>query len=511
MLGSGGNSEPSTDPSAPLPARAWRLTHEQYRKSVVELTGVEPDLSNFSPETGNGKYTNFSSTSFVQIDLAQNYWNVAEEVAKTISRTKLSSLTSCDLTAACRDAFIAELGAHAFRMPVPAEVSLRLAAIYELAAQSGTPEAGYRAVLTAMLNSPHFLYRKELGGESAAAPENIQLTSSQVAEFLAYSLLDGPPPGWLQELAKSGAFERDASAALSSAVERLLSEVDAKPTMARFITEWLEVNLFDSVEKSEAFPGFSDVKPAMVEELNAFLAQSTGGERGLASLLTDPVPSVSPALDQFYLSDPSAPAAGERIGILGLGTVLSSHAKTYLTSPTQRGRFVRGRLFCRDITLPEGFTPPPLSETESLGLARTTRELYEQHQANPVCAECHRLTDNIGYALEAFDGAGRLRTLDTTQGASAPLNLLSELTDSDVNRPLTGAADLVSALSESSEVKACFARQAFRFYFGQVEGSPELPAVQAGHSRMVTEDSMQELLMGLLTSPNTLNRQRGTL
>jgi hypothetical protein len=276
----------------------------------------------------------------------------------------------------------------------------------------------------------------------------------------------------------------------------------------QFLAEWLEVNQFNSVEKFDVFPGFDLVKPLMVDELFAFLKQSGTSDSTMLNLLLDPVPSVGSALDNFYYSDPSAPQTGERLGALQLGTVLASHAKTYLTSPTLRGTFIRKRFFCTEINLPDGFTPPPLTDAENKGIAKTTRELYEIHQQSPVCAECHRLTDNIGFALEEFDGAGRFRTEDSTQGPPVPLDLQTEITDSDVDRPLTSAKDLSVALSESNQVKQCMAQQAFRFFFGQVEGSPAMRAVAAGTAGLQAGGTLGQLAKGVLSTEDTLLRNR---
>lgn len=501
-LGSGGS------PGAPgLEARAWRLTHEQYRRSVVDLVGVEPDLSNFTPETGNGKFQNFSSTAFVRVDLAANYYQVAQDIAEQLTTPELASLTTCDLVSACQSTFIDELGEAAFRAPVPAEVAARLSALFDLAAAEADAEAGYRAVLTAVLNSPLFLYRKEIGpAEDTTSPE-LSLTAPQIAEFLSYGLLGGPPPPWLRQKANAGGLD---AASLAEVVADLVEDQDFDTQLQTFLSEWLEVATFQTVEKSDVFPGFDAVRPLMAQELELFLGQSGRKDTGLAELLLDPVPAVSPELDAFYASDPSAPEQATRLGIIGLGTVLASHAKSYLTSPTLRGLFIRSRLFCQEITLPQNFTPPPLSETEALGIAQTTRELYERHLSDASCSNCHRAMDNLGFALEAYDGAGRVRTLDTTQGASVALDTTAELTDSDVDRALTGAGDLSQALSESTLVKECLARQAFRFYFGQVEAAPDLPAILAGSSRLVATDALGELLAGLFSTDNTFVRQRGT-
>lgn len=512
--------EPAPVPGSPTPAapellaRTWRLTHEQYQRAIFDLFGVEIDLANFAPETGNGKFVNFSSTAFVRQDLANNYFETAKAVAAELSSAKLGALTSCNLTAACSGAFIGELSRQVFRRPAPADLAARYQAILDVAAASTEPgalETGYRAVVAAMLNSPLFLYRTEIGAEADETNARFELTDHEVASELSFSLLGAMPPSWLAELADLGQL-RDRTQ-LSTAVQRLLQEPGANTELARFLTEWLEVHDFDEVTKSaDVFPGFDAAKPQMQSELTAFLAARGQQSNTLSDLLVGAIPDVSPSLSAYYLSDPSAPATApaSRAGVLGLGVVLADHAKSYLTSPTLRGAFVRKRFFCQEITLPADFTPPPLSDTEVLKTARTTRELYEQHQADPMCVTCHDLTDNIGFVLEEFDGAGRVRTLDTTQGASEPLNLAAPLTSSDVNRQMASLTDLNAALSESAMVRECLARQAYRFYFGQGETSATLPPIVQG-AAAANGATLGALLSGLFTTESTYARVRESL
>lgn len=505
-------TNPATPGSPELVARTWRLTHEQYQRAIADLFGVEVDLANFAPETGNGNFVNFSSTSFVRQDLAANYFDTAKHVAAQLTSARLGTLTSCDLQANCSAAFIGELARKVFRRPAPPDLAARYQAIIDTAASSAEADAletGYRAVVAAMLNSPLFLYRTETGAESDATSNTFELTDHELATELSFSLLGRTPPDWLSALADSGSL-RD-RAALADAVQRLLTDPAANTELARFLTEWLEVHDFDHATKSEdVFPGFEAAKPQMEAELAAFLGENGQQDNTLTDLLVGAIPEVSSALTNYYFSDPSAPedtSATSRAGVLGLGIVLSDHAKSYLTSPTLRGTFIRKRFFCQDITLPPDFTPPPLSDTEKLESARTTRELYEQHQADPTCAPCHNLTDNIGFVLEEFDGAGRVRTLDTTQGSAEPLNLASEITSSDVNRPLNSLTDLNAALSESAQVRQCLAQQAFRFYFGQGETSPTIPPIAAG-SAAVDGSSLGALVSGLFTTESTHLRVR---
>lgn len=501
------SSTPANDPAAAeLPARTWRLTHDEYRAAIRQLLGVDVDLSNFAPESGNGTFVNFSSTSFVRVDLASNYLSVAKKLAAELPRAQLAALTSCDLDVSCSQAFIEELARKAFRQPATPEATARYQSIIDTAVQGGDVEAGFRGVVTAMLNSPLFLYRKETGALTDQAAAAFTLTSHEIAEQLSFSLLGAPPPPWLASMADTQVLSDPM--ALQSAVTQLLAEPQAAAQLATFLTQWLEVHDFAEVTKSDVFPGFAEAKPLMQDELAAFLASKGTQTNTLNDLFLGAVPQPSRALTQYYMSDDSAQLGSTRSGVLGLGAVLADHAKSYLTSPTLRGTFIRRRFFCQEITLPPDFTPPPLSETEALKTARTTRDLYEKHQNDPMCATCHKLTDYVGYVLEGFDGGGRFRTRDTTQGYDDPINLVTELTSSDVNRPLNSPDDLSLALTESAQVRQCMAQQAFRFYFGQGERTARIPPIQSG-SQHLNGGTLGELLTGLFTTESTFRRVRG--
>lgn len=490
-----------------LPARTWRLTHEQYRRSVSALVGLEPDVSAFVPDTASVFFENFSSTGFVRVDLANSYFEAAKAISQQLSEAQLAALTSCNLAPNCVDTFIEELASKAFRRPVRAEEVVAYRDIFDTALAAGDSTNGYRAVVQGVLNSPLFLYRTEIGSEASEGSERFDLTDYEVATLLSYSLLGGPPTDELWEAAEMG--ELTQADTLAAHVQQLLDNPQAREQLSSFLGQWLEIQHLDDVEKfAEVFPGFEAAKPWMNEEAKAFFEQSAGPTSRFSQLLLDPVPSVDPVLDAFYRSDPSAPASPTRIGVLGLGSVLASHAKAYLTSPTMRGTFVRRRMFCQEITLPPGFNPPPLSETESLGVAKTTRDLYERHQTDPSCSVCHRLTDGIGFSLEEFDGAGRFRTLDTTQGLAELIDSAAVLTDTDVDRPINNHVDLAQALSESELVRQCLATQAFRFYFGQHESSQGQPPILEAHRALRQGGTLGDLLAGVLSTQSTFSRVR---
>jgi hypothetical protein len=366
------------------------------------------------------------------------------------------------------------------------------------------------------LTSPHFLYRSEVGAPADAASPTISLTSYEVASLLSFSVTGAPPSALLTAAANRGELADPVE--LREQLQTLMADVAAGQRMATFLVQWLRLHRFeDDVEKfEEVFPGFAGVKLEMFEETTNFLGKYGTMKGTLSGLLTSPVPNAGGTLSAFYRSEASAPASGSRVGLLSLGAVLSRNAKQYLTSPTLRGLFVRDQLLCQHISLPENFTPPPIEAAEAEVAPKTTRELYELHAKDSSCAGCHSLLDSVGFLFESFDGAGRPRTTEIyrsptfTNAAPAPqpIDSSGELLGTDVDGRLGSVADLAQALARSAWVKECVARQAFRFYFGEVEPERGIPPVVAGTAALEGSGVLGDLVQALLTTESTTQRVR---
>jgi len=80
--------------------------------------------------------------------------------------------------------------------------------------------------------------------------------------------------------------------------------------------------------------------------------------------------------------------------------------------------------------LGENVPPPPpnvpaLEKQNPKKVANMTlRQRTEMHRANPVCANCHKVLDPIGFGLENFDAIGRWRDQDDSGG---PIDATGEL------------------------------------------------------------------------------------
>jgi len=521
--GAGGSGNPMPEPDAEghlpyaapapgpeaLPARTWKLSHEQYAKSVQALVGKAIDVTDMEPEIDNGVYPNMSGSGLVRVALATDYYDQAKAVTDAMTAAELTALVpGGQLAAASKSAFLASVVERAFRRP-PAQDELdQYGAIFELGASGGDAALGFRSVLRALLTAPNFLYRTEIGSDATVT--DFQLTNYEVAALLSYSLLDAPPSAELLGAASRG--ELTSASTLATAVSSLLATPEATAELLAFASAWLKVYKFETTLSADEpplpqkdttrFPGFDAVRQAMFDESATFLSAQAGPTGTLSALLTTPLPMPTGALGTFYLSEASGSAGGTRTGVLGLGTLMSLRAKETSTSPTLRGLFVRDRFLCQEIHLPD-IAPPDISETQTRIMPKTTRELYEQHAAQPSCKSCHSLLDSVGFTFESLDAAGRFRT----QENGVAIDTSGELWNTDVDGPLADHTALASALAQSEWVRECVATQAFRFYFGEVEADRGIPPIQAARTA-IAGGTFRDAVQAVMTTPSTFHRVR---
>jgi hypothetical protein len=330
-----------------------------------------------------------------------------------------------------------------------------------------TPADAQKWTLVALLSSPHFLYRIELGEKSSDG--SFVLSGEEIAGELAYTFTGGPPSEDLLDRARKG--ELDDAAARSAEARRLLDTPRGHATVEEFMRRWLRYDDVRNLAKDDSVvASFATLRTDMAEETRRFLEDLVFAKKGtVRDLFTSSDTFLTAALAQHYgLPAPTAPFARvtrppeQSLGILSQGAVLSRYALTHSSSPPQRGAFVRRRLLCQ--VLP---SPPPNAGTPPLPQpGMTTRELYENlHSTGSSCAGCHKMIDPIGFGLEAFDTAGRFRTSEQGKPIHADGAIYNTASG---DQPFTDGRDLANKLASSAEVSRCIGGLAASYAFGAV-------------------------------------------
>jgi hypothetical protein len=467
-----GGVAPRCTTVAPGPRLLRRLTPTEYDRTVRDLTGVDAHHgASFVADPVVDGFDNDAASLVVSALLAEQLRVAAEAVAAEATR-ELSRVVPCTpaspTDAVCARRAVESFGERAFRRPLTADEATRYLGLFStIAAGEGFAE-GIEAVVSAMLQSPHFLYRTELG---APAGSTYRLTSWEVASELSYLLTGSMPDAALFAAARAG--ELATPAAIEAQVRRLLATPGARESLRRFVRQWLDVDRLATVPKDAAsFPGFTTaVRGSMAGEFDRFVDATLlrPGAR-LTELFTARTTFLDPTLAAWYGLTPTGAAdaqgyrevamlEAQRGGVLTLGAVMATHARPNSSSPVHRGRLVRERLLCQALPPP----PPGINAQPPTPDPRSSlRAQYAAHSTNHPCVDCHRLMDPIGFGFEFFDGVGRYRATENGAAVDARNEVLgSALSDGSAG----DTRALVERLAASPEVHDCFARQLFRYAY----------------------------------------------
>lgn len=442
-----------------------RLTRFEYGRTLAELVGADPSVANaLPPDEKSLGFDGMASAYSVSTLHASKYLEVAEGVASTLvaDSSRLAAFANCEptLDATCVEPFVRAFGRRTYRRPLTSE---EVAPMLDLYAATATPDAaaGVRAVITAMLQAPQFLYRPEpaLGGDA---------WGTALASRLSFLIVGAAPDADLLGAAEAG--DLDDTSGLLTQADRLLASPRAGEAFAHFVNEWWELETLPSVQKDQSlYRTWTKATPGeLVLETRAFIDAAWSSTPSLGTLLGAPVTYVDRTLAAFYGLAPVASDGFVKVpldptraaGLLTQGSFLAVHAKANQTSPVHRGKFVREKLLC-DPPSP----PPPdiVVRPPTVDPRLSTRERFAAHTENPRCAGCHAMMDPIGFLFENYDAVGRWRDVDGGQ----PVDASGSLEGTDVDGELDGVPSLAKRLLESEQVRECVARQWFRYAFGR--------------------------------------------
>jgi Protein of unknown function (DUF1588)/Protein of unknown function (DUF1592)/Protein of unknown function (DUF1595)/Protein of unknown function (DUF1587) len=473
-------TEPSTVESKPSPiaARTWRLNKRNYANAVTQL-GLNPDpvLSKLPDDTLGAPFVQASSLNVQQV-LAEAYADAAEvlgDQAQAQGEAFFKRYASCPWTdSACIDTFIKKLGRTVYRQPVSSVQLTRLKAIFTAGAELSNSAEGMRSVIQAMLQSPAFLYRTEIGSGAVAAGSNIAtpLTSHEVASLLAFMVTDAPPDEALSQAADDDALVSPTQ--IREHFNRLNKTPQALEKTMSFLEALFGVNAIADVTKDAIlFPNAvaiqSNLQQSFREDIRFVLSADQPNWASAMRLSTYAVNE--PTARVFGISGLTGTGfvrrnvpASERKGLLTHPAVMASFSHASESAPVFRGKMVLSRLLCR----PPG-SPPANAETmldaDKLPPTATRRQVFDSLIARPACAGCHRTLNSIGFSLDGYDALGAYRTADQ-KGALDLKGELFAVQDEDTTDAYEGGAQLAELLADSKVAKACVSLQSYRYFLG---------------------------------------------
>ena len=458
-----------------------RLNWTEYNLTVRDLLGTSmTPADGFDVDSTNDNFNTIGDSLGISEGQAEELEGAASALSAELfalpaTDPRRTKVFVCTLTtgaeATCARQILTAFARRAFRRPPAAAELDSLMALSDKVRVGGTYNDGLQAAITAILLSPHFIYREETSVGVAANAAATPLNAYELATRLSYFLWSSIPDDALSASADSGKLVSDPKE-LAAQIDRMLADPKAVTLSSSFAKQWLALYRLDpgiTFVKS-LFPSFDDnLRASAQQETATFFSHLISENLPLNTLINANFTYANARLAQHYGLTNGAPTGTAlvkvsldgtpRAGLLTQASYLMGNAHPDVTAPVLRGKYVLERLLCVILGPP----PPGVVTTFNMGAAGTTaRAVLEAHRADAACAACHNMLDPLGIGMENFDAIGAYRTTDN----GAPVDAHGMYPGSGV--AFSSAADLSKLIAQDSRYPACVTKNLLTYGTGRV-------------------------------------------
>ncbi len=320
-------------------------------------------------------------------------------------------------------------------------------------------EQGLKLAFSAVLASPHFLFRGEMQVDPDNPAGNYLIDEFALATRLSFFLWSSTPDDRLLELAGKGELRAN----LDAEIGRMMADGKTRALTENFAGQWLQLRNVELVSPDrKRFRDFdSALARDMRRETELVFERIVREDRSVMEFLTADYSYVNERLAGYY-GIPEVKGGDFKLvslrgtprgGILTHASILTLTSNPTRTSPVKRGKWVLENILGTPPPEPPPNVPALEERRRGDGGGDTLRQRLEKHREDPNCAACHALMDPIGFAFENFDATGRWRDKDGDAGIDSAGELVSgeKFKDSAELRTILASekkGDFVRCLSE---------------------------------------------------------------
>jgi hypothetical protein len=504
----------------PGPLVVHRLNNREYAntlRQVLYLPASYDPVADFPADERGDGFDNNSDTLTISPVLVEHYLDAAEKSVrrsfKPLNEDKgvLSDVPAQKILDASKS-FKADFAnsqakvrinieaflPRAWRRPVTKEEVdgvMKFAALSFAHAGESMSEATALAI-RASLMSPNFLFRLEQDPHADGSGKVYQLSEYQLASRLSYFLWSTMPDDELFAQAKAGTLRQN----LDAQIARMLKDPKAISLTKDFMGQWLEIRGLEQTPNLD-----KALAASMKGETEHFFNYIVANNRPITDLLDGDYSFVDARLAKLYgiagvtgddfqkvQLDPK-----QRFGLITQASIMTLTSKPLgtglRTSPVVRGKYILENLFNQRIPPPPPDVPP-LKVDDNHPLTGTTRQIFEQHRTNPVCAGCHARMEPYGFALENYAGDGSWRS----QENGIPIDVSGEINGHKFTTP----AEFREVLeTRKDDFRHAVVRKVLSYALGRgIQGS-DRPAIEQIVAQVQADgDSFNSVILNVVKS-----------
>ncbi len=487
---------------SPAYYRVVRLTNEQWTNSVQSVLGLTspPTLAEAfqNAVSGTTDFTNNELVLAVDSRAWSDYQAAAEKIAAQV--TSDQALLSALYAGTDAAGFIAAVGRRVHRRPLTAAETADYQKLFELGSLlSGSQSAfakGASVVLEAMLQSPYFLYRSELG--AVGAP----LSSYEMAAKLSLWLRNTTPGDALLDAA-AGPGKLDTPEGAATAAQTMLAEPAARAVMRKFHGEFLHLDRYASLSKVGVAGYDPAINPELAESSYLFFDKIFSQGLGLKDVFLSTSGFVGPSMAKLYGAGVTAPASGlverdlgeSRLGYFLQLPFLVLYAHNDEPDSIHRGVSISLDVLCAPLGPPAAVIPPLPAAMPG----QTNRMRVDAHTA--ACgAACHNSMINpLGFAFENFDGMGQYRETEHNGSEVLPIDSSGSFDFVDGTKAYANAAELMNVLAADQQTHLCYSKKLASFGLQRDIVEADLPLLgKLSSTSMSSGGSVKQVILDLV-------------
>jgi hypothetical protein len=472
------SGEPKTSGAPPL---ARRLRPDQYRRVIADVFGpaikvdgrFEPDVRDDGLFAVGAGHVGVTSAGMEQYDAMAR--GIAAQV---VSEKHRDTLIPCKPRSAaapddvCSLQFFAKAGPLLYRRPLTQDELDEARQLANTAARTlRNFYSGLELSLAGMLESPQFLFRREVAEPDPNKPGAYRMDAYSKASQLSFFLWNAGPDAKLMEAARMGKLDTPSS--LADEVDRMLRSPRLEAGVRAFFTDMLQFDLFDTLAKdAHIYPKWTVkvAQDAQEQTLRSIVDLVLTRHGDYRDLFTTRKTFLTPLLGSIYGVPVARSAEAEQqafefpdgdahAGLHAQASFVALHSHEGLSSPTLRGKALRELLLCEPVPAPPGNVNFATAQDTHNPNFKTMRARLTAHRTDPTCAGCHKLMDPMGLALENFDSDAGFRSAENGEA----LDTSGELDGHE----FTDAAGLGRALHDNPATAPCFVRRLYSYATGR--------------------------------------------
>jgi len=499
---SGGSSGAVVEPAkpqvvamegSPIYSRFLRLTNSQWENAVHDIlkltapTGISDDFQH--AVGGTTDFENNERVVYVDDTAWSDFQNAAETIANQVTATDAAAKA---IGAGMDKAgFISTFGRRAFRRDLTAAEVTSYGAVYDQGTMIATGSVsaftkGVRYVIGAMLQSPHFLYRIEMGDTGTP------LSGYEMASKVSLWLRDTTPTDAMLDAAAAGTFDTAQGAAEQA--QAMLADAALGTVMRKFNGELYKFALYDSITKVGVAEWSADMNPEMKEASYQFFDRIFSQNLGVSDIFTSTVGFVGPLTASLYGLKAQGMQIKEvdtgRSGYYAQVPFLTRQARNNDPDSIHRGVRINMDSLCADPGVPS----PDLPDIPPAMANQTNREIITG--LTKTCgAECHgQVINPIGFAFEDFDGMGRKRTMDN----GSPVDTTGSYPFAEGTKDFKDSTELMQLIATGTQAHQCWAKKMASYALERDLVESERPMIEALGGVSQAGGSLKDVMVALV-------------